>query len=460
MKGLINWLIVAGIGFALMAFSYFNYQYQPGPNPWKDAFMYIGKADPNSEAEGMKYFKRPIRLLPISRRAQNFTSLARGFGSAVEKSYHMQFQEKLILYSDIAADFTEQMLQWGRLPSPDANEVVAGFYASNKEKIAIEGRVFKVVGQFKKEVRLFVNSYLICGGAAAGELFDRNDEAVQNAYILQLPREELVDSQIREQLKKAFPKSQFATYAPLIRTEQVPFYLYILGVALLFLGGSVVLFRVYCFLSDKINNKWLRLPLAEIRNFRRLFLGLHLVYFGLVVLFMLLAHTLPELQVCLLGGIKAQVADGSGPLGVAGKAYMSKSIPMAAVVTLLINFFLGSLAYITIPSIIIPGVGILAAVFRASMWGLLLAPNFDVLAGTMLPHSFTLLLEGEAYIVATFFALLILVYLFRKAEGPSLAGRYGKALLMNVRGNLLVAIVLVIAAIYEAIEVILIAMKD
>lgn len=460
MKGLINWLIVAGIGFALMAFSYFNYQYQPGPNPWKDAFMYIGKADPNSEAEGMKYFKRPIRLLLISRRAQKFTSLARGFGSHVEKSYRMQFQEKLILYSDIAADFTEQMLQWGRLPNPDTNEVVAGFYASNKDKIAIDGQILKVVGQFKKEARLFVNSYLICGDATAGELFDRNDEAVQNAYILQLPSEQLVDSQIREQLKKAFPKSQFTTYAPLIRTEQVPFYLYILGVALLFLGGSVVLFRVYCFLSDKINNKWLRLPLDEIRKFRRLFLGLHLVYFGLVVLFMLLAHTLPELQVCLLGGIKAQVADGSGPLGVAGKAYMSKSIPMAAVVTLLINFFLGSLACITIPSIVIPGVGILIAVFRASLWGLLLAPNFDVLAGTMLPHSFTLLLEGEAYIVATFFALLILVYLFRKAEGASLAGRYGKALLMNVRGNLLVAIVLVIAAIYEAIEVILIAMKD
>jgi hypothetical protein len=460
MKGLINWLIVAGIGFALMAFSYFNYQYQPGPNLWKDAFMYIGKADPNSEAEGIKYVKRPIRLLPISPQAQKFTKLARNFGSAVEKSYCVQFQEKLILYSDMATDFKAEMLKLGRLPNPGANEVVAGYYASSKDEIAVDGQVFEVVGQFKKEVRLFVDSYLFGDSAAAGELFNPAHDAVQNAYILQLPREQLVDSQVREQLKKAFPKSQFAAYAPLIRTKQVPFYLYILGMALLFLGGSVVLFKVYCILADRIDNKWLRLPLDEIHKFRCLFLGLHLVYFGVVVLFMLLAHTLPEFQVCLLGGIKAQVADGSGPLGVAGKAYMSKSIPMAAVVTLLINFFLGSLAYITIPSIIIPGVGILAAVFRASMWGLLLAPNFDVLAGTMLPHSFTILLEGEGYVLASFFGLLILVYLFRKAEGLSLAGRYGRALLMNVRGNLLVAMVLTIAAIYEAIEVILIAMKD
>jgi hypothetical protein len=450
----ISWLIVAGIGFALMAFSYFNYQYQAGPNPWKDAFMYIGKADPNSEAEGLEYEKRPIRLLPISRRAENFT-LVRSFGPDVERSYRVLYQEKLILYPDIASDFTEQMLEWGRLPIPDANEAVVGSGTSSKDEITVDARVFKVVGQFKKEVRLFVNSYLICGDATAGKLFDRNDEAVQNTYILQLPREQLVDSQVREQLKKAFPKSQFVTYAPLIQTEQVPFYLYVVGVAFLFLGGSVMLFKVYCFLSDKINNKWLRLPLAEIRKFRRLFLGLHLVYFGAVVLFMLLAHTLPELQVCLLGGIKAEVTDGSGPLGVAGKAYMSKSIPLAAVATLLINFFLGSLACITIPSIVIPGVGVLIAVLRASIWGLLLAPNFDALAGAMLPHSFTILLEGEGYVLAAFFGLLILVYLFRKAEGASLAGRYGRALLMNVRGNLLVAIVLAIAAIYEAIEVIL-----
>jgi hypothetical protein len=73
----------------------------------------------------------------------------------------------------------------------------------------------------------------------------------------------------------------------------------------------------------------------------------------------------------------------------------------------------------------------------------------------MLPHSFTLLLEGHAYVIAAFFGLLVLVYLFRKAEGPGLARRYGRALLLNVKGNLWVAIVLAVAAIYEAVEVIL-----
>jgi len=455
MKGLINWLIVVAVGFALMAFSYFNYQHQPSSNPWKYAFMYIGKADPNSEAEGLEYVKRPIRLLPISTQAQNFTMLARNFGSHIEQSYRVCFQEKLILYPDISSDATSGMLEWGRFPSPDANEVVAGNFTKNKDNVTVNSHKFYVVGQFKKEVRLFIDSYLFSDSTAASELFNPKNEGVQNAYILRLPKEQLSDSKVREQLEKAFPKSQFATYAPLIRTEKVPFFLYILGMAILFMGGSVFLFKVYCFLAERIVNNWLRLPLLEISKYRRLFLALHFIYFGVAILFILVAYCLPELQVCLLAGTKSQVTDGSGPLAIAGKAYMSKNILIAAVTTFAINFFLGSMAYITIPSVIIPGVGALAAAFRAAMWGLLLAPTFDTLSGAMLPHSFTILLEGEGYVVASFFGLLVLVYLFRKAEGPSILGRYAKALLMNLRGNLLVAIVLATAAIYEAIEVIL-----
>lgn len=260
---------------------------------------------------------------------------------------------------------------------------------------------------------------------------------------------------MRERLTKSFPKSQFTAYRPMIRTQPTAFYLYIAGISLLFLGGCMLLFKLYCLLSERLGNNWLRLPLAEIRKYKRLFLTIHLIYFGLVVLFMLVAYHLPELQVCLLAGVKSQVVDGSGPLAVAGKAYMSKNILRAAVTTFVINFTLGSFAVITLPSVIVPGVGVLVAAFRALLWGLLLAPSFAILSRAMLPHSITLLLEGEAYVIGTFFGLLILVYLFRKSEGPGPARRYGRALLMNVRGNLLVAVVLASAAIYEAIEVIL-----
>jgi len=92
---------------------------------------------------------------------------------------------------------------------------------------------------------------------------------------------------------------------------------------------------------------------------------------------------------------------------------------------------------------------------RATAWGLLLAPAIVALSLTMLPHSGTLLLEGEGYILATFFGLLVPIFLIQKGlEGKPLQG-YKQALLLNLKANLLIAIVLSVAALYEATEVIL-----
>lgn len=459
MKNVISWLVVAVVGLGLMTFSYFAYEREAGPEEWQYAFMYVGKAEPNNvEAEGLQYTRRPVRLLALSGRAKNYTQMAKAFGPDVERTYRIAFQEKVILYPELAADFSTEMLQWGQLPAKDTDEVLAGYAASNKDEIGVDGRVLKVVGRLKKGVRVFANSYLIAGGAAAEELFDPDDNAVQSVYILRLPREQLTDSKVREQFKKAFPKPQFTLHAAFTRTQPAAFLIYIGGMALLLVGGCLAFFKLYCILADRIQNKWLRLPLMEIRKYGRLFVAMNLLYFGTVVLSMLIAYAATEFQFCLLAMIKSQVTGGSGPLALAGKAYMSKNVLVAALTTFAINFPLGSLLCLTLPSIIIPGSGALLAGLRATAWGLLLSPSFSGISGPMVPHSVTLLLEGHAYVIATFFAVLIPVYLFRKAEGPNVGIRYGRALLMNVRGNLLVIIVLAIAAIYEATEVILVMM--
>ena len=102
----------------------------------------------------------------------------------------------------------------------------------------------------------------------------------------------------------------------------------------------------------------------------------------------------------------------------------------------------------------------------------------------MRAHSGTLLLEGEGYILAAFFALLIPIYWFgwstpRAAEKSTVAelwereppaeeklmmtseetpstawGRFQHAVVLNLKANVLVAIVLIFAACYEAFEVI------
>jgi hypothetical protein len=168
-----------------------------------------------------------------------------------------------------------------------------------------------------------------------------------------------------------------------------------------------------------------------------------------------ITYELPELQMFLLSTIKQSISNPNTTLGVAGEAYLSHNIPKAAALTFLINFFLGSIVCITLPSLIVPGSGTFMAVFRATLWGLLLGPVFVMLSLVMLPHSVTLLLEGEGYILAVFFGLLVPIYLFDRDKGLGVGQRYGNALLMNLKAMSLVALVLVIAACYEAVEVIL-----
>jgi hypothetical protein len=103
---------------------------------------------------------------------------------------------------------------------------------------------------------------------------------------------------------------------------------------------------------------------------------------------------------------------------------------------------------------VVPGSGALLAVFRSFIWGLLLAPTMGVLALMMLPHSGTLLLEGEGYILATIFGVLIPVHIFQSSLGGTALKRFGRAVLLNVQASFWVAIVLAVAAIYEATEVI------
>ena len=137
------------------------------------------------------------------------------------------------------------------------------------------------------------------------------------------------------------------------------------------------------------------------------------------------------------------------------EAYLSGNIPLAAAVTFVINFLLGSLAVITLPSILLPGSGVFVACLRAAVWGLILAPAMQSLAYAMLPHSVTMLLEGEGYILATLFGLLIPIHIVQSSLGGNPFTRFGRVILLNLKANFWIALVLAVAAIYEATEVIL-----
>jgi hypothetical protein len=358
------------------------------------------------------------------------------------------------------ASLNANALRSGRLPEPGHDEILAGARIEHREQLIVGGRKLKVVGVLKPDVTLFEWAYILPPDASMGELFRADLPSAYDARLVKLPADYGTNAKLRSEFDKVFPSAKYTAYAPADRLDPQAYYLYVAGLALLLLGGSGALIGLYCWLADwpvmstEGGPRFFAAPLAEIKQRRRLMWAVHLIYFGIVIAACIFVYEQPAVQAVFLGKIGEALKANSGPLAAAGKAYLSGNIARAAAVTFLVNFFLGSLAYITLPSVILFGFGLVLSWLRALLWGLLLAPTMVVLATSMLPHSGTMLLEGEGYILAAFFGCLIPIHTVSSRLGGNPLSRWGRVLLLNLTGSFWVALVLVVAAIYEATEVI------
>lgn len=431
-------------GIVLMIFAYRAAQDSAGGK------RYVLYAAENSEAKADAGTPVAVYFLPAGELAEEIVKQLGGKDSAQGRSFLHNHQEMLILFPNFQQRFTEDLLASGRLPKPGAKEVLADPRASDHEKITAGEEKVTIVGVLKKTDSLNLDAYYAADDPAMRDALDPKGEALCGGFIL--PQEELKNIQ---DIKQQFPRAQFTRIAGSQRMDRESYYNYTAGMLLFVIGGSGLLIRGYLFAARHITNAWIGSPLAEINRHWKLFSLMHVVYFGIVTLGMLAIYEAPLIQDLLLTLLRGQIESESGVLGVAGQAYGSRNIALAAVTTLAINFLAGSLLVITLPSVIVPGIGVFMALLRAIVWGIVLAPAHMALAGAMVFHSGTLLLEGEGYLLAAFFALLVPIYLFSPREGESLGRRYLRALMINIKGNLLVFIVLAIAATYEAIEVIM-----
>lgn len=188
---------------------------------------------------------------------------------------------------------------------------------------------------------------------------------------------------------------------------------------------------------------------------RRAYIVINTLYYGLVVVCMIYVVFNQELQKSLLDGIGEIFM--TGPLAFVGQAYVNAQVFTAILGTFLINLFVGSFVSITLPSLIIPLSGILVGIYRAIIWGLLLSPANPDLRLVMIPHSITLILEGQAYILTMLAAYVHgRAFLWPKTVGAdSRAKGYLEGLKQTAKLYVLVILTLAIAAIYEVIEVVI-----
>ncbi len=197
-----------------------------------------------------------------------------------------------------------------------------------------------------------------------------------------------------------------------------------------------------------------RSAFAILRDHRRPHFVLNVLYFLLVACGMVFAHFHRDVQQSASATIEKDFAS-SPLLAPADKAYKQGRFVTAVVLTFAVNLFIGSLLFLTLPSLIVPFGGIALGALRAVVWGVIFWPLMSAANGSALLLSglmvTLMLLEGEAYLI-----VLLGCYVHGKAFlRPASVGAtghvqgYWRGLKQSLQLYWLVVVQLAIAALYE-----------
>ena len=352
------WAIPAVLGLAVMLHSYDRLLHGDPEAPWASGFLCIGKDGAARPLEVGTRISTRLRYLPASSVTQ---TLLKGLGGAkpqIKAVLEARLRPRLIELPAEAMRLLADRLREGRLPEPGKDEAVSGSQAPVKDHLNVAGRTLKVVGVLQPSVALFADSYLVPRHGNTDAIFPEADGEVQPVEIIDLKTAAFGDRKVLTQVTDAFPGESFILLGPEVRSEPKGFALYLGGQAFFLLGGTGLLIGLYRWLSARVTWPVLAEPLQEMARRPRLLWGVHIVYFGLFLLGAVAIYQIPAVNTMLLATVQGEIrSQGNGALAVAGRAYGSGNMIYAAVVTFLINFLLGSLAMITLPSMIIPGCG-------------------------------------------------------------------------------------------------------
>lgn len=188
-----------------------------------------------------------------------------------------------------------------------------------------------------------------------------------------------------------------------------------------------------------------RAPLQILRTHRRAYLLANLVFYGLVLGGFALGLAVPELAAGRAEGLET---DGTADL--VGR--LLSNVWLFAAMILGVNTITVGLFSIVLPSLVIPFLGVPVFAYRAVVIGVTLAPTDQSTWIVLIPHSLTLVIEFQAYIL-----LVLGAYLLGRAwvspafvEETSRVRAYGKGLrLLGVLALTALAL-LVVGALYEA----------
>jgi hypothetical protein len=143
-----------------------------------------------------------------------------------------------------------------------------------------------------------------------------------------------------------------------------------------------------------------RQPFKIIRGNLRAYLAMNAVVYGLVAVGFVVGLAFPELRAARGAALEE---DGTAELVLS----LLDSPWLFALTIFAVNTLTAAVAQILLPSLIVPFAGIAVFGYRAYVLGLTLAPTDGANAIALIPHSLTILIEFQAYVLLMLGAYLL-----------------------------------------------------
>ncbi|MCG5213345.1 stage II sporulation protein M [Streptosporangium sp. KLBMP 9127] len=192
----------------------------------------------------------------------------------------------------------------------------------------------------------------------------------------------------------------------------------------------------------------LRRPFQIIRADLRAYLLINALVYGVLLLGMALAMIFPDLHAARTSSFV------DGDQGALVNTVIANPWTFGATI-FMVNVFATALLLIVLPSLVIPFAGLVVFVIKTIDIGILLAPVDRTSALILIPHSPTILIEFQAYVLVMFGAYLLGRSWLRPAtvDTTTRGQAYVRGLSLLGRLWLPALALFVIGAVYEAVEI-------
>lgn len=413
--------------------------------PWSEALLVMAGQDsgPSAPPEGaLRVWSRSVsRSHPVSGDAwlDSMQALVKEEGLDLPLN-----RPERIIAIQAPSEVIAPLLEQGRLPESGKAEVLAGDLARG-DSFELDGISFRIVGRLKKGVSGFTFAYLLPYSPAWSAMFSNTAGGIPGW----LHPEGL--SQL-EQLAPDSGEQEQEILGGQSRTRVRYAVSALIGLFIVALGGAMGYSRLFASLSDPPTPVFG--PLFKETVVRpRLFWGAHAVLYGVFFGCMVMGIFFPLLNYRMTEYMSSVFSEGG--LSYIGDAYASENVLQAALATYHNNYVVQTLGFTFMISIFPLALGALKTVASFSLVGFAMSPIWVGTASGYVFHSITMVLELEAYILATFVVIAWPLRLWRGITNDGFAPNLWMGIRIFMGGVIFCGVMLAIAALYEAASLIL-----